>query len=89
MIGPDYPVAVELRLQNHVVPYGDASTFCRIFSLHYSTPAHITGFELKSVGYPYGKLDPTGAAARPLVLLPRVSHGMPGFTAACSSHACV
>eukprot|EP01052_Picozoa_sp_SAG31_P021567 SAG31_NODE_1674_length_7560_cov_2.804852_9_plen_80_part_00 len=59
--GSSFPPVIELRLAKHVVPYGGKSVFCRAFDLNYSSPAHITGFELRSVGYPYIKIDPTGS----------------------------
>ena len=69
--GPRAPASLDLRLTRFTVPYGAGGlpvTVCRTFPMNYTSDAHITAFEARSLGYPFGNLNAADKIVRNIAL---------------------
>eukprot|EP01048_Picozoa_sp_COSAG05_P009470 COSAG05_NODE_780_length_7383_cov_123.317408_4_plen_452_part_00 len=69
--GLQAPPYLDLRLQRFTVPYGSGGvpvTRCRTFPMNYSADVHITAFEARSLGYPFGNPNAADKIVRNLDL---------------------
>ena len=62
------PTSLDLRLRRLTVPFGPTSTMCRSWKVNYTNDAHITAFEARSLGYPFGAYNPADKVVRTMSL---------------------
>lgn len=62
------PTSLDLRLHRLTVPFGPTSTVCRAWKVNYTNDAHITAFEARSLGYPFGASNPQDKVVRTMSL---------------------